>query len=1061
MADELIDFISSKAFEDLKKLNIELSGMVKNVKTIKQDFANIKLPSGGTKLQGNIESQLLKQENAIKRVQIQSKKLADQELALIKKRELALERQSNKELSVRKSLQRQKEQSIKATQKEANELAKLDNVYNRIQNKINATIPVYNNLQAKQSLGLKLSAREEAQLITITNRLNRYQKVLKDVDIKVGNHRREVGNYAKANSNLSNSLGQISRELPNFGQSFSIGVLSLTNNIGALQDAIKQVKNQNIALKKEGKATKSLFSQIGSSLLSFNTLLFVGIGVFSAYSKQIGEWVTSLFKGSKALRELKESQKEFLNLQLTGRKNAQQELLELKKNLAVINDTSLSLDKRNIALKNIRSAYPFYFKDLTDEAILTGKTKTAINELTEALEKRKQIDKASELNVRNRINLLDLEKKAKDEVDKSFQKKFYTDEQKREIKKLGIDLKELTKQAKETAVRQSIDRNKDVNKIRQEIAQNEELIIRLKKETIALEYKEVAATKDNLLNRLKLADVKASEFALNQKILNDEKDKQGKTADDETKSFSDRRESRERFYIISLSLAEAQKNEELRLLKESNANAVNEVNAKYKKQEITEKEKNKLINAIIKKAYFDRLLILQNYNNETRIINEEIAQNIDETISKIADKKDELSLIDKKELEGLKLYSEALKELSKNAGLSDLSQDENGLNKFENFQKAKKDILDEAAKQRIELNLKEVQSEIKKQSEISKNSEEYQDLLKKEIDLKKSLANINVKLAETETKETQRKLQNMKSYLDGFASDLADSSGFGSIFDILNNEIEGFGENFAVTFNGLLEAGSEVYNKLSENSQIYFDEENARLEKNKELAIRFAGDSKEAQERIEDQHQEKKKALRLKEAQAEKQLAIFNVLIKTSQAVVGALAQLPSPSAIPLSIAVGIMGAAQAVAIGSRKIPKYKDGTDNHTGGLMIINDGLGSDYAEVVQEPNKAPEVYEGRNVMLNKPKGTKVFTQDQWNDELNSILLSNNISQNQPISVNNGISKDEYFKGVETITKTINNKKSFQMIYDENGFKKYNIQNGKREELINNHINTKISDV
>jgi len=82
---------------------------------------------------------------------------------------------------------------------------------------------------------------------------------------------------------------------------------------------------------------------------------------------------------------------------------------------------------------------------------------------------------------------------------------------------------------------------------------------------------------------------------------------------------------------------------------------------------------------------------------------------------------------------------------------------------------------------------------------------------------------------------------------------------------------------------------------------------------------------------------------------------------------------------IPLSIAIGVLGAVQLGLVASQKIPQYFDGTDNHSGGLMLVNDGKGANYQEKIILPNGKEIMPEGRNVLMNAPQGTKVLTHEQ----------------------------------------------------------------------------------
>lgn len=67
-------------------------------------------------------------------------------------------------------------------------------------------------------------------------------------------------------------------------------------------------------------------------------------------------------------------------------------------------------------------------------------------------------------------------------------------------------------------------------------------------------------------------------------------------------------------------------------------------------------------------------------------------------------------------------------------------------------------------------------------------------------------------------------------------------------------------------------------------------------------------------------------AQRTKAAQQAKQLAIFQAIISTAQAVVNALATPPAPVGIALAAVVGALGAAQISAIAARPIPKFATG---------------------------------------------------------------------------------------------------------------------------------------
>ena len=117
----------------------------------------------------------------------------------------------------------------------------------------------------------------------------------------------------------------------------------------------------------------------------------IGLLLLALYGKEIANFTKELFGANSALEEVNNRQKEFNKARLEGKKDAQTDIIELRKYLAVVKDRSIADDLRQVALKKLRADYPYYFKNLTDEQILTGKTSEAVKQLTKDLEKRKEV----------------------------------------------------------------------------------------------------------------------------------------------------------------------------------------------------------------------------------------------------------------------------------------------------------------------------------------------------------------------------------------------------------------------------------------------------------------------------------------------------------------------------------------------------------------------------------------------------------------------------------------------------------------------------------------------
>ena len=110
----------------------------------------------------------------------------------------------------------------------------------------------------------------------------------------------------------------------------------------------------------------------------------------------------------------------------------------------------------------------------------------------------------------------------------------------------------------------------------------------------------------------------------------------------------------------------------------------------------------------------------------------------------------------------------------------------------------------------------------------------------------------------------------------------------------------------------------------------------------------------------------KQRQIQQRQARFEKAIRIGEIIANTAKAVTAAL-----PNAILAGIAAAI-GAAQLATVLATPIPRYKDGTDYHKGGLAIVGDG---GVQEVIKEPGKPAYLSPDTDTLMNLPRGTRVF--------------------------------------------------------------------------------------
>lgn len=788
------------------------------------------------------------------------------------------------------------------------EQAKLNaslNLYNSVQNKIRTLTSEYNNLAVKKELGISLTDKESNRLQFLTSKISNYNNILKGVDATVGKHQRNVGNYATANSQLSNSMHQIVREAPAAGNGLQTFFMAISNNAPIAMDAIKNTIAVNKELQAQGQPTVSVLKQIGQSLLSFNSLLSIGSLVLILYAKDIQEWSKSLFGASAALNELNDRQKEFNKTRIEGKKNAQEDILNLRKYLSVAKDVNANEDFRNEAVKNLRQNYYYYFKNLTDAQIKNGQYGESVKELTKALERKGQIELATSLNVTNKQKLIDLE----EERTKLLQLEKITDKRLKSAFKNGVSAQALATISDELNRVQTkrIKIDQEIIKYQNAIRKNDEIIFDLKEKTIGLEINQENERKKAHQAHLKRQDVE---------ILGGE-------------------------------------------IQQENANSLL-VKLENEKQQLIELQKT-----------------VSKNNAEWRMYQKTI-DFVQKTIDTLTNTNDELA--------------------------------ESG---------------------------KRTADSLKKQGEEARKAAESQRKLEEET----------------------------RQFIRSLGSDFLNNSGAGSLnffMTIQSNGLTAFeelmagadtlGDKFAVTFSGIANVAKDAFNFINQQSEANYQRELSRLESQKELAIKYAGDSTTAKEEIERQYEQRRRQLERQKAEQEKQKAIFNIIIDTAQAVVGALAEQNYAGAI----AFGLLGAAQLAIVNSQQVPAYADGTENHKGGLMLVNDAKGSNYQETVITPDGKTYKPKGRNVLMNAPNGTKVKTAE-WTESLNNILHEAGI---------NGISTPIYDKVSNTLTaneldnvmgKYFANIQTNHTIMDANGITNYMVKNGQKTTRLDNRVSFK----
>ena len=205
---------------------------------------------------------------------------------------------------------------------------------------------------------------------------------IKELDATIGNHQRNVGNYASGCNGLNMSIQQIGRELPSLAVGWSTFFLAISNNLPILADEIKRARIQFEALKKSGQAATPVWKQVVSSIVSWQTALTVGITLLTLYGDKLVKWISSLGKAEKAIKDLYTAQRDLYNVTSTGIEQSSKEITKLNSLYKIATDVTKSTKERNNAVKELKRSYPEHLKNLSDESIKNGEVSKSIKEQT-------------------------------------------------------------------------------------------------------------------------------------------------------------------------------------------------------------------------------------------------------------------------------------------------------------------------------------------------------------------------------------------------------------------------------------------------------------------------------------------------------------------------------------------------------------------------------------------------------------------------------------------------------------------------------------------------------
>lgn len=223
---------------------------------------------------------------------------------------------------------------------------------------------------------------------------------IKELDATIGNHQRNVGNYAKGYNGLNMSVQQIVRELPSAAMGLNMFFLAISNNLPILTDEIKRAKAANEELKVSGQKGIPVWKQVVSSLFSWQSALMVGITLLTVHGDKVWEWAKRIIVGESAAEKMKKTLIELNEIEKNAYATQIKTRMELNGIISSIEKFNGTKEQEKQKIDELNSKYGSIFGAYNNLAqwydVLINKGNAYINSLFAQAKAQSYIQKAME-----------------------------------------------------------------------------------------------------------------------------------------------------------------------------------------------------------------------------------------------------------------------------------------------------------------------------------------------------------------------------------------------------------------------------------------------------------------------------------------------------------------------------------------------------------------------------------------------------------------------------------------------------------------------------------------
>lgn len=245
----------------------------------------------------------------------------------------------------------------------------------------------YEDAKAKKANAEAVRDSLKARESELTTRMGAVQATIKEVTSKQTVYRTDLDEIAS-----KRQLNKLLLEQKELEYDLSIASLDLSKAEVEVATATKEVevaeRTLNEQRKKENPA--GALQAIIKTLLSWQTLMLVGIMVLTMYGKDILEWVKSLKLFNTEAKRAAKFQKEWNDQMKEGHKNAVKQIVDLQMYSRWATMSTKSDKERTIAAKEVLKTMGSAITETNIAAVKNGEYQKSIDDVTNALIKQAQ-----------------------------------------------------------------------------------------------------------------------------------------------------------------------------------------------------------------------------------------------------------------------------------------------------------------------------------------------------------------------------------------------------------------------------------------------------------------------------------------------------------------------------------------------------------------------------------------------------------------------------------------------------------------------------------------------